>query len=88
MIFATRSTTDLPLQSISFNTAGLDGFLETTMKIDQTDLLGKMEGFSLQGLKGMLELLSKLLITYFKHYQVLQRIISNVFRKYELKYAR
>ncbi|KAF8330272.1 hypothetical protein F5887DRAFT_1081863 [Amanita rubescens] len=52
MVFVTRSTTGLPLRSRSYNTPGIAGFMETTMKIDQTDFLGKMEGFSLQGLKG------------------------------------
>jgi hypothetical protein len=88
MIFATHSTTDLPLQSTLFNTTGLDGFLETTMEIDRTDLLGKMEGFSLRGLKGTFELVLKPLITHFQHYQVLQRITSSAFQNYDLKYAR
>jgi hypothetical protein len=52
MVFVTRSTTNLPLQSRSYNTPGISGFMETTLKMDRTDFLGKMEGFSLQGLKG------------------------------------
>ncbi|KAF8348045.1 hypothetical protein F5887DRAFT_837650, partial [Amanita rubescens] len=52
MVFVTHSTTNLPLQSRSYNTPGIGGFMEMTLKMDWTDFLGKMEGFSLQGLKG------------------------------------
>lgn len=86
MVFVTRSTTNLPLQSRSYNTPGINGFMETTMKIDRTDFLGKMEGFSLQGLKGMCNSRHCPLNTLINCVQALQRIVSNVSLNYGLKF--
>ncbi len=52
-VFATRNSVDVPLKSISISTPGVQEFMEKTMHIDQTEYLGKMEGYALQGVKGM-----------------------------------
>ena len=38
--------------SIEFTSAGVENFLNGTMKIDMQDFLVKMEGFAVQGIKG------------------------------------
>jgi hypothetical protein len=45
---------DLPLHGIAFTTEGVEDFLEGAMKMDMQDFIGKMEGFAVQGVKGML----------------------------------
>ncbi|KAH7904676.1 hypothetical protein BJ138DRAFT_1236291, partial [Hygrophoropsis aurantiaca] len=52
LAFITRGTTDLPLRGMSFATAGVDKFMSTTMNIDPQDFVSRMEGFSVQGIKG------------------------------------
>jgi hypothetical protein len=42
----------MPLKGVTYATPGVKEFLQSTMKIDTTDFLAKMEGFALQGLKG------------------------------------
>lgn len=51
-LFATCSSIDVPLKSITYATAGVENFMESTLKLDKTDVLGRMEGYALQGLKG------------------------------------
>jgi hypothetical protein len=53
-LFATRSSIDVPLKSITYATAGVENFMESTLKLDKMDVLGRMEGYALQGLKGNL----------------------------------
>ena len=53
IFFTTRGTTNLPLRNVGFSTPGVKNFLDTVMKIDQNDFLGRMEGFAVQGMKGM-----------------------------------
>jgi hypothetical protein len=36
-----------------FTTEGVHNFLEIAMKTDSQDFIGKMEGFAVQGIKGM-----------------------------------
>ncbi|KAG2140766.1 hypothetical protein BD769DRAFT_1336179, partial [Suillus cothurnatus] len=52
MLYTTRGSTDLPLRSITFATEGVQDFMQSVMGIDNQDLLGKMEGFAVQGVKG------------------------------------
>jgi hypothetical protein len=53
MLFTTRGTTDMPLAPVAFTTEGVDDFLEGALKTDTQDFLGKMEGFVIQGVRGM-----------------------------------
>lgn len=45
--------------------------METTMHIDQTEYLGKMEGYALQGVKGMTSI-----------YDTVMEIIVNLYYSY------
>ncbi|KIL54246.1 hypothetical protein M378DRAFT_92922 [Amanita muscaria Koide BX008] len=53
LLFSARGTTDLPFTAVSFATEGVHNFLEQSMKTDQQEFLGKMEGYALQGIKGV-----------------------------------
>ena len=53
MLFTTHGTTDLPLTAVAFTTPGVDNFLEGALKTDPRDFLAKMEGFAVQGVRGM-----------------------------------
>jgi hypothetical protein len=46
-------STDLPLHGVAFATKGVDNFMVFVMNIDNQDLISKMEGFAVQGMKGM-----------------------------------
>ncbi|KAG1844313.1 hypothetical protein DFJ58DRAFT_731230 [Suillus subalutaceus] len=52
IFYTTRGSTDLPLRSIAFATEGVQDFMPSVMGVDNQDLLGKMEGFAVQGVKG------------------------------------
>lgn len=52
MFFITHGSTDTPVTSVSFATTGLDNFLKDALKLDDHELLARMEGFAIQGLKG------------------------------------
>jgi hypothetical protein len=52
MLYATRGSTDLPLRGIVFTTEGVEEFMPSVMNIDNQDLISKMEGFAVQGMKG------------------------------------
>ena len=45
--------TDLPLQGIAFTTDGIANFMGPVMGIETQTLISKMEGFAVQGFKGM-----------------------------------
>ncbi|KAG1871317.1 hypothetical protein DFJ58DRAFT_644462, partial [Suillus subalutaceus] len=49
IVYSTRGSTDLALRGITFNTEGVDNFMESTMNIDSQDLMSKMEGYAMQG---------------------------------------
>jgi hypothetical protein len=53
MLFTTWGSTDLPLRGVTFATEGVEDFLEGGMKTNKQDFIGKMEGFAIQGVKGM-----------------------------------
>src|SRR5712691_6426065 len=53
MLFTTRGTTDMPLRAVAFTTNGVEHFLEGVIKTNTQDFLGKMEGFTVQGMKGI-----------------------------------
>ncbi|KAI6038053.1 hypothetical protein EDC04DRAFT_2550303, partial [Pisolithus marmoratus] len=48
----THSTTDLPLCSIAFMTKGIEDFMWSVMGMEMQDVISKMEGFAVQGIKG------------------------------------
>jgi hypothetical protein len=54
ILYTTRGSTDLPLRGIAFATEGVEEFMSSVMNIDNQDLVSKMEGFAIQGMKGML----------------------------------
>ena len=45
--------TDLPMRGNSYATEGVEHFVSEVLKMDNTDFVGKMEGFAVQGLRGM-----------------------------------
>lgn len=52
-MFITRGSTDTPLASIQYTTPGVAQFIETIFKVDSQDFLARMEGFAVQGIKGV-----------------------------------
>ncbi|KAG2112532.1 uncharacterized protein F5147DRAFT_744449 [Suillus discolor] len=52
ILYTTRGSTDVPLRGIAFATQGVENFMDTVMGIDNQDLVSKMEGFAVQGMKG------------------------------------
>ena len=52
ILYATHGSTDLPLQGITFNTEGVDNFMESVIGVSAEDFVGKMEGFAVQGVQG------------------------------------
>ncbi|KAG2122417.1 hypothetical protein BD769DRAFT_1319439, partial [Suillus cothurnatus] len=52
MFYATRGSTDLPLCGVIFTTDSVEEFMPSMMNIDNQDLISKMEGFAVQGMKG------------------------------------
>ncbi|KAG2365336.1 hypothetical protein BDR07DRAFT_1481456 [Suillus spraguei] len=51
ILYMTCGSTDLPLHGISFATQGFHEFMSSVMNIDNPDLMSKMEGFAVQGMK-------------------------------------
>ncbi|KAG1778325.1 hypothetical protein EV702DRAFT_1196329 [Suillus placidus] len=51
IFYTTRGSTDLALRGIIFATEGVDNFMESTMNIDNQDLVSKMEGYAIQGMR-------------------------------------
>ncbi|KIJ57835.1 hypothetical protein HYDPIDRAFT_103757 [Hydnomerulius pinastri MD-312] len=52
ILYATRGSTDVPLNGVAFATEGVQDFMGTVMGIDNQDMVSKMEGFAIQGIKG------------------------------------
>ncbi|KAI6026437.1 hypothetical protein BKA83DRAFT_4462843 [Pisolithus microcarpus] len=55
VLYATCRTTDLPLRGVAFATEGIADFMGSVMGIDTQDLVSKLEGFAVQGIKGVAE---------------------------------
>ncbi|KAG2136554.1 uncharacterized protein EDB93DRAFT_1253850 [Suillus bovinus] len=51
ILYTTHGSTDLPLHGITFATEGVHEFMGSVMNIDDQDLVSKMEGFAVQGMK-------------------------------------
>jgi hypothetical protein len=56
LLFLTRGTTDFALNGVSFATEGVADFMSTTVKIDEQDFVHRLEGYALNGLKGIYHL--------------------------------
>ncbi|KAF8221451.1 hypothetical protein L208DRAFT_1327947, partial [Tricholoma matsutake] len=54
MLFAMHGTTDMPMRGAIFSTSGVENFLKGVMRMDTPDFLGKMEGFTVQGIQGII----------------------------------
>ncbi|KAI5987668.1 hypothetical protein EDD15DRAFT_2372037 [Pisolithus albus] len=52
IFYATRGTTDLPLRGIAFATEGVEDFMGSVMGMETQDVVSKMEGYAVQGIKG------------------------------------
>ncbi|KAG1720619.1 uncharacterized protein EDB91DRAFT_1064769, partial [Suillus paluster] len=52
ILYMTHGSTDLPLQGITFAMEGVQHFMQSVMSIDNQDLITKMEGFAVQGMRG------------------------------------
>jgi len=52
MLYTMCRSTDLSLRGITFATEGVKKFMGTVMHIDDQDLVSRMEGFTVQGVKG------------------------------------
>ena len=52
MLYTTCGSTDLSLHGITFASKGIEKFMGTVMRIDDQDLVSRMEGFAVQGVKG------------------------------------
>ncbi|KIJ59025.1 hypothetical protein HYDPIDRAFT_171016 [Hydnomerulius pinastri MD-312] len=51
VLYTTRGSTDIPLSGVTFATEGVQDFMGTVMGIDNQDMVNKMEGFAIQGIK-------------------------------------
>lgn len=45
-----HGSTDLPLHGIAFAMQGIDNFMGPVMNLDNQDIVGKMEGFTMNGI--------------------------------------
>ncbi|KAG1860769.1 hypothetical protein F4604DRAFT_1930089 [Suillus subluteus] len=52
ILYTMHGSTDLPLRGVAFATEGVDEFMASVMNVDNQDLISKMEGFAVQGMKG------------------------------------
>ncbi|KAG1867720.1 hypothetical protein F4604DRAFT_1584954 [Suillus subluteus] len=52
IMYTMRGSTDLPLRGVTFATEGVQHFMGSVMGIKNQDLISKMEGFAVQGMKG------------------------------------
>ncbi|KIM63447.1 hypothetical protein SCLCIDRAFT_117389 [Scleroderma citrinum Foug A] len=52
ILYTTHGSTDVPVRSVMFLTEGVQKFMGTVMNINNQDLVNKMEGFAVQGMKG------------------------------------
>ncbi|KAG1793274.1 uncharacterized protein HD556DRAFT_1443705 [Suillus plorans] len=51
IFYSARGSTNLALKGIIFATEGVNDFMESTMSIDNQDLVSKMEGYAMQGMR-------------------------------------
>ncbi|KAN0087912.1 hypothetical protein V8E55_006533 [Tylopilus felleus] len=52
LLFATRSTADLPLQGVAYSTDGVTDFMASVMGRDTATVVGQMEAYAVGGIKG------------------------------------
>ena len=53
MCFVTRGNTNFAMEPIILMTNGLTDFIEQVFQLDNQDFVACMEGFAIQGLKGI-----------------------------------
>jgi len=53
IVYICCGTTDLPMYGHSYATERVEHFISEVLKINNTDFIGKMKEFAIQGLKGM-----------------------------------
>jgi hypothetical protein len=58
ILYTVHGSTDLPLRGVMFATEGVDEFMASVMNVDNQDLISKIKGFAVQGIKGSLCLIS------------------------------
>ncbi|KAG6373648.1 hypothetical protein JVT61DRAFT_6311 [Boletus reticuloceps] len=52
ILYATRGTTDLPMKGSAYASEGVEDFMGSVMGLDTPEIISKMEGFVVQGVKG------------------------------------
>ncbi|KAG1782890.1 hypothetical protein EV702DRAFT_932728, partial [Suillus placidus] len=52
ILYTMRGSMDLPLRGVAFATEGVQHFMGSVMGVDNQNLVSKMEGFAVQGMKG------------------------------------
>lgn len=62
MLFITRGSTDTPLNGTAFTMPGVKDFLPSVLKLDKLEFLARMDGYAIQGLKGMCSVFLPLLV--------------------------
>ena len=66
ILFITRGSTDTPLNGTCFTTPGVEDFLPSVLKLDKLEFLARMDGYAIQGLKGMYTVFLPLLYNLMK----------------------
>ncbi|KAG6372114.1 hypothetical protein JVT61DRAFT_8828 [Boletus reticuloceps] len=52
ILYAARGTTSLPLRGVAFATDGVEDFMPSVMGVDKQEMVSKMEGYAVQGVRG------------------------------------
>ena len=62
MLFVTCGSMDTPLNGTAFMTPSIEDFLLSVLKLDKLEFLAQMDGYAIQGLKGMCSVFLPLLV--------------------------
>ncbi|KAG0708356.1 hypothetical protein DFH29DRAFT_870904 [Suillus ampliporus] len=62
ILYMIHRSTDPPLHGIAFATKGMEEFMMSIMNVDNQDLISKMEGFAVQGMKAIHNEINKKLV--------------------------
>ena len=62
ILYAACGSTELSIHGITFATEGAKNFMESIIKIDDQDLVSKLEGFAVQGVQGIVHFAHPLLL--------------------------
>ncbi|KAG2124356.1 hypothetical protein DEU56DRAFT_759714 [Suillus clintonianus] len=66
ILYIMCGSTGLPLCGVTFATEGVDEFMASVMNVDNQDLISKMEGFAIQGMKTICHEIQKELVAITK----------------------